>query len=1125
MSDVFISYSRRDIAFARLIREALQQSEIDTWIDWERIPVGERWWQEICEAIENANVFMFIISKHSIGSEVCRDEIDLALKNHKRIIPILVDELSAEDIQAFVPELPQYNWIIFQRDQIFTLEEMPGAEADQVEDSLVALPKRPQFEEALAKLNTAIHTDWEWVKAHTRLQMRALEWERAGHDNSFLMQGIDLHQAENWLTAAIDKQPEPTLLQTRFIQSSRQEATKRQRWLLVAVGAALVVTIVLGVIAVFNAQRAIQSAHSLSTQVVIAQKAEETAQAESTRAISAEGIAQAERRTAQAESTRAISAESTAIVEAAVARSRQLAAYAVGQIDVNQERALLLAIESARTANTGEAQAALRQTLVHRGRTLRLLIGHTAPVVHVAWDLEGTRVVSASSDGTARIWDVESGEELSVLSGHNGAVIHTAWDSSGMHILTAGDDGTVRLWDAVSGKEKVVLSGHSGAVVHAEWNSDETWILIASYDGTARVWDTSTKQELLVVSGHSKALTHAAWDPEGTRLLTLDNETTVQLWDAASGEQLAVIPGGGGFSSILNYAAWSPDGTRLIITSNDKAEVWDVSTALEPDTRGAEPIHITTHLHASPEVLIPEIPLLLHAAWSADGTRILTVSSNGTAEIWDADNGQTIARLTGHTDTINHGAWKNVMELEITRSHILLGDYMNDDWDPVGPRVVTASRDGTARVWDAVNGVEFARLTGHEGVVNHAAWSPDGAYIATASADCTLRVWTVEAIDQLVELQSGFQERAKWSPNGKYILTDTAITQIWDAESGLELVTLTGVKAEWTTDGSRVLTIADDLKVQVWDISTALTTGDGGAPLVVFSGHSDKILQASWSPDSTMIATTSNDGTARVWEAESGDELIVLSGHTGAVEFAAWNAVGTRLLTQGKDGTVLVWDPLRGENVSELLGHEGRVRHAAWNPDGARIVTASVDGTARVWDADSGKEEVVLSASEGWMSYAAWSSDGARIVTIGREVQVWDSVSGRQLTLLPARRIDFVAWNPDSTCLATASKDMTVGLWDAANGKKLASIGGFFDLVQHVAWHPDGSRLVVSSWGEQPRVFDVPLVYMFDQACARAVRNMSELEWQQLMGDIPYQETCPSKPVPGRDYVSEGIAQ
>jgi hypothetical protein len=77
-ADIFISYSRKDIAFARLIRSSLQASGLDTWIDWDRIPVGERWWDEICRAIERSNVFMFIISASSTGSPVCRDEINQA---------------------------------------------------------------------------------------------------------------------------------------------------------------------------------------------------------------------------------------------------------------------------------------------------------------------------------------------------------------------------------------------------------------------------------------------------------------------------------------------------------------------------------------------------------------------------------------------------------------------------------------------------------------------------------------------------------------------------------------------------------------------------------------------------------------------------------------------------------------------------------------------------------------------------------------------------------------------------------------------------------------------------------------------------------------------------------------
>ncbi len=217
MSDVFISYSRKDIAFARLLRESLQQSQIDTWIDWDRIPVGGRWWEEICQAIENANVFMFIISKNSIGSSICRDEINLALKNHKRIIPIIVDNLKPEAIKEFVPDLPQFNWIIFHKDQLFRIEENPGVLSEQPEDRQVALPKLPQFEQALEKLSKAIHTDWEWVKSHTRFQLDALRWESNNRDPSYLVQGMALDEAEQQLLRSTGKDPQPTVLQIEYV--------------------------------------------------------------------------------------------------------------------------------------------------------------------------------------------------------------------------------------------------------------------------------------------------------------------------------------------------------------------------------------------------------------------------------------------------------------------------------------------------------------------------------------------------------------------------------------------------------------------------------------------------------------------------------------------------------------------------------------------------------------------------------------------------------------------------------------------------------------------------------------------------------------------------------------------
>jgi len=253
MTDAFISYSRKDIAFARLIREALLQSKIEPWIDWERIPVGAHWWQEICEAIENANVFIFIISATSISSHVCKDEINHALKNNKRIIPIIVDELEVGKIKEFVAELPQINWIQFKRDQNFSLVETPGERSQELENTQVALPKSPQFEEALARLNEAIHTDWDWVKFHTKLQLDALRWGENQKNPRYLLKDVDwaevkrllignrgfynISQAkehrfdfEKMLLQRGFKKPELTPIQIEYLQMHRDNELSTLQW-------------------------------------------------------------------------------------------------------------------------------------------------------------------------------------------------------------------------------------------------------------------------------------------------------------------------------------------------------------------------------------------------------------------------------------------------------------------------------------------------------------------------------------------------------------------------------------------------------------------------------------------------------------------------------------------------------------------------------------------------------------------------------------------------------------------------------------------------------------------------------------------------------------------------------
>ena len=158
MAKVFVSYSRKDIEFAKRLTAELQKSDLDFWIDWEGIPPTVDWWKEIEKGIEEADVFLFLISPDSARSTVCVQEIDSAVKNGKRLIPLVVRDIKGDETLS---QLGHLNWIFFR-------------ESDD-------------YDSSLKKLLTSIHTDYDWVQSHRRLQMKALEWERNHKESSFLL--------------------------------------------------------------------------------------------------------------------------------------------------------------------------------------------------------------------------------------------------------------------------------------------------------------------------------------------------------------------------------------------------------------------------------------------------------------------------------------------------------------------------------------------------------------------------------------------------------------------------------------------------------------------------------------------------------------------------------------------------------------------------------------------------------------------------------------------------------------------------------------------------------------------------------------------------------------------------
>ena len=537
-----------------------------------------------------------------------------------------------------------------------------------------------------------------------------------------------------------------------------------------------------------------------------------------------------------------------------------------------------------------------------------LVTGHKDWVEAVAWSPDGTRLVSASRDRTARVWDAASGTELAVLHGHEEGLEGVAWSADGSRIATASRDRTVRVWDAASGCQAVLVSGHQDSVEAVAWSPDGNRLATASVDRTARVWDAANGTEQLVLAGHDDRVQDIAWSADGSRIATASRDRTVRVWDAATGDQAAVATG---HKDWVEAVAWSHDGSRLVTASGDRtARVWDAVTGAElvvlhghqdgiqSVAWSADGSRIATASHDRTVRIWDSEPgaelgtAMNHQAWvrwiawSPDAERLATAAYDRTVCTWNTKNCTKDMVLRGH---------ENGVECV--------------EWSPDGRYIASVSADCTLRLWSARGGNEVAVLRGHDDSVRGLSWSPDSKRIVTCSYDRTARIWSIEKRQVQVVL-SGHRsevEGVSWAPDGERVATTSGdrTVRIWDPESGDVLSVLRGHEdwvrgVTWSPDGRSLATASGDRTARVWDC------GSGQAHLVL-KGHEDGLRGIDWSCDGGFLATASGDRTVRVWNVHQGRELSIPCVHREGIRGVAWSPDGLLLATASRDQTARIW--------------------------------------------------------------------------------------------------------------------------------------------------------------------------------------------------------------------------
>jgi hypothetical protein len=207
---------------------------------------------------------------------------------------------------------------------------------------------------------------------------------------------------------------------------------------------------------------------------------------------------------------------------------------------------------------------------------------HSTRVNAVAVTSDGRRAVSGSTDGTLRIWDLESGQTLRTLEGYGNSVVAVAITSDGRRDLSGSDDGTLRLWNLENGQILCTLEGHTGGVIAVAVTCDRLRAVSAATDGTLRLWDLETGQTLRALKGHGAWVNAIAVTPDGRRAVSVSNDLTLRLWDLESGQSVCTLQGH--MRAVLAVAI-TPDGCRAVSAAADKTlRLWDLKIGQKPHT-------------------------------------------------------------------------------------------------------------------------------------------------------------------------------------------------------------------------------------------------------------------------------------------------------------------------------------------------------------------------------------------------------------------------------------------------------------------------------------------------------------------------------------------------------------
>ncbi len=1106
--DAFISYGRADSkAFAAQLQNRLDQAGFKVWFDFNDIPLGVDYQNQIDDGITKADNFLFLISPHSVNSPYCRKEIELAIQLKKRIIPLLhVGQISQETWHQRHPGKSEVEWQIYQEKGLHS--SFPNMHPIISKINWIYVQEGiDDFEKGLSGLIEIFHRHQDYVRQHTVLLNRAIEWEQQQKQTRYLLVGEERETAEAWLKYRFqEEQPpcEPILLHCELICESIKNANNLMTQAFFSYSEVDIATMhqVRGIL--------LRSGITVWTNKTDIQTGEVFEEAIN------RGIEQADNIVYLISPDALTSHYCQQEIDYALSLNKRIIPLLIRTIDLEEIPPVIRALQFIDLTNN-QTEADLHRDLAQLLNTLqeeasyyddhKVLLSKA-----LKWERQNRNpsiLLRGYNLRHAEVW-LKGAEQK---THYQPTPLQKAFITESLHQPPAASLDVFISYSRADSDLARQLNDELQMRGKTTWFDQESIASGADFQQEINRGIESADNFLFIISPRSINSPYCADEVEyaaklNKRFITIlyQEVNTAQLHpELAKVQWIDFRQKEGEFYAHLNQLLRTLDTDREYIRNHTKwlrraiewknygnsndlllrgsefaiADNWfqeahqgkkqpavtELQTKFIQSSRnGIEAaakeekmrlVRLRLGLGVMTVVAIVAIGATIYAVQKREEANVNSIKAQGQEALSLLNNGQTFDALIPAIQAAN--------KLQQNKTN-----------DPEADSIVKEALQQS--VFDVK---ERNRLVKHKLGVRGLAFSPDGKILASSSFDKRIILWNVSTGEQIrlfTENTSAVMS-IRFSPDGQTLASGNMDNKInlWDVNTGKKIRTLTGhnggiLSVVFSPNGQTLASGSFDHTIKLWDVNT-------GQLLNTLNGHSGWVMSVRFSPDGKTLASGSFDHTIKLWDVNTGQPGLTFTGHEDVVNSVNFSPDGKTLASGSNDKTIKLWNVNTGQIRKTINGHSNSVLIVNFSPDGKTLASGSLDKTIKLWDVNTGQELDTLSGHSSLVNSVFFSPDGKTLASASNDktIKLWDLSADQQFLTLTKHGgwVSKVSFSPDGKILASASFDHTIKLWNATTGQLGPTLTGHKGEVLSVSFSPDGKTLASSSQDSTIKLWDV----------------------------------------------------